>query len=649
MKVACALKPLLVLLIALPGAPLVARAQHTVDDGRPMPIPLPLHDHATAEIDSLMPAVLARARALGLSARPASAPQVERNDLRPLEFPLRLRPPGRGGSPFAIANFVDLDQTPSLQDWACGRRSIDGHGGIDFFMFPFWWWLMDQGLGDIVAAAPGVITFKRDGNDDRICEGSSVSPPPSNPISNMIFILQDDGLTAVYTHMKTGSMTTKAIGERVVTGETLGKVGSSGNSGGPHLHFELRDPTGIKVEPFAGACNPGKTLWKHQWGANANFRIVQVATHDAPPVFAPACPASGRQDGTDSPNYQDQFSPGEIVHTGVYTRDWDVTDRVTGEIFRPDGTLAWSYSSCCPATFRPATASIRSYALPGDAPAGTWRLRGATPAGQVVEHSFFVTGAPGRTNLVGAVLPSGRSIRTNSVATVFATIINAGSQPAEGCWIQPETPLNALFSFQATDPATNAVTGSPNKSVTIGSGVAQSFVLTFIPDPSTNAQGVNTRLRFKCTNADAAPVFDAVNTLLLSFDANPVPEIIPIAATPSNDGIVRIPGIPGSQSWSAASTNIGLTSTLTVAPQVTGTSAIRVVICKTNPSTAACLSAPTESVDVHFETNTIHTFSLFVNAADVVSFDPANTRINLTFTDVHGLIRGRTGVAVMTQ
>jgi len=55
----------------------------------------------------------------------------------------------------------------------------------------------------------------------------------------------DDRLT-IYGHMRYNSLTTRAIGQTVA---------SSGNSSGPHLHFEMRFGTYSSAEwidPYAG-------------------------------------------------------------------------------------------------------------------------------------------------------------------------------------------------------------------------------------------------------------------------------------------------------------------------------------------------------------------------------------------------------------
>jgi murein DD-endopeptidase MepM/ murein hydrolase activator NlpD len=48
------------------------------------------------------------------------------------------------------------------------------------------------------------------------------------------------GVYAFYGHLQPGSIVVQE-GDRVETGQLLGKLGSSGNSTQPHLHFDISD------------------------------------------------------------------------------------------------------------------------------------------------------------------------------------------------------------------------------------------------------------------------------------------------------------------------------------------------------------------------------------------------------------------------
>ncbi|MEB0286170.1 M23 family metallopeptidase [Cryobacterium sp. 10S3] len=54
-------------------------------------------------------------------------------------------------------------------------------------------------------------------------------------------------LETLYAHMPRRPLV--SVGQRVGIGQQLGNVGTTGNSTGPHLHFELRDH-GVPVDPL---------------------------------------------------------------------------------------------------------------------------------------------------------------------------------------------------------------------------------------------------------------------------------------------------------------------------------------------------------------------------------------------------------------
>jgi murein DD-endopeptidase MepM/ murein hydrolase activator NlpD len=60
------------------------------------------------------------------------------------------------------------------------------------------------------------------------------------------------GYQTIYAHM---SQMVKKTGQRAAKGEIIGFSGSTGNSTGPHLHFELRIP-GHGVQGFKDAVDP---------------------------------------------------------------------------------------------------------------------------------------------------------------------------------------------------------------------------------------------------------------------------------------------------------------------------------------------------------------------------------------------------------
>ena len=65
---------------------------------------------------------------------------------------------------------------------------------------------------------------------------------------NMVVIDHGNGYSTLYGHMRTGTVVVTA-GQRVVQGQKLGIMGSTGRSTGPHLHFEVTSPQG-KVDPM---------------------------------------------------------------------------------------------------------------------------------------------------------------------------------------------------------------------------------------------------------------------------------------------------------------------------------------------------------------------------------------------------------------
>jgi hypothetical protein len=254
-------------------------------------------------------------------------------------------------------------------------------------------------------------------------------------------------------------------------------------------------------------------------------------------------------------------------------------------------------------------------------------------------------------SLLSAVLPESRSVQVNGTATAFATIINTGTSTAINCSIAPPSTLPVTFAYQTTNPTTNAVTGSPNTPVNIAAGASQSFVIALTPTASIAPTDVD--FNFSCTNTNPAPVFPGLNTLLFSTSTTPTPDIVALAGTLQNDGIVHVVnGSPMTGVFVVATVNLGSADTITASTNTgTATVPITVTICQTNPQTGVCMNpqTPGTTATTTITANAEPTFGIFVTASGTVAFDPANSRIFVVFTDSTGAVRGETSVAVETQ
>jgi hypothetical protein len=256
--------------------------------------------------------------------------------------------------------------------------------------------------------------------------------------------------------------------------------------------------------------------------------------------------------------------------------------------------------------------------------------------------------------LLSAVLPESRSAQVNGTVTAFATIINTGSNTASSCSIAPASGLPVTFHYQTTNPATNAVTGTPDTPVDIPADASQSFVIALTPTAAIPPGDVG--FNFSCTNTSPAAIVTGLNTLLFSASTTPTPDVVALAATLQNDGIVHVTGPPTSQGGSptgvfaVATINLGSGDTITASTNTgEATLPITVTICQTNPTTGVCLQTPGPTAATMINANATPTFGIFVSASGTVPFDPANNRIFVQFTDSTGAVRGETSVAVETQ
>jgi streptogramin lyase len=258
----------------------------------------------------------------------------------------------------------------------------------------------------------------------------------------------------------------------------------------------------------------------------------------------------------------------------------------------------------------------------------------------------------GPATLFASVLPGSRSVQLGDPATIFATMINAGTTTAYACSISltASAPPGLSMSYQTTDPTTNALVGLPNTPATLpGNNGSQSFLITFNGTNTFSAPAMP--LDFGCASGNAlnaAPIAPGVDTVDLAMSSNPVADIIALAATPTHNGVIEVP-TGGIAAFAVASTNVGVTAPITVSVD-SGTAALPITatICQTNPSTAQCLTAPEPSVALTYAGGADPTFSVFLQANGPIAFAPAASRIFVRFEDSGNGIHGSTSVAIET-
>ena len=99
---------------------------------------------------------------------------------------------------------------------------------------------------EILAPAAGTVTYARNDVPDNPHPGdpdinsyAALHDPVMAYMGNCVIIDHGNSEYSVMAHMQQGSVTVK-VGERVAAGQAIGKLGNSGDSFGPHLHYQLQ-------------------------------------------------------------------------------------------------------------------------------------------------------------------------------------------------------------------------------------------------------------------------------------------------------------------------------------------------------------------------------------------------------------------------
>ena len=169
-------------------------------------------------------------------------------DLRP---PVVIAPPLRGSGWLSVQGCCTPNGHRSL------RYAINGERIIKAEMFAIDWVQLRDGFPftgdgsrneqypyfgtDVLAAADGTVVFVRDDMPEEIPGPDPLHvKEPIDYAGNQVVVQIRPDVWAVYAHLQTGSVNVR-VGEQVTTGQVLARLGNSGNTNAPHLHFVLTD------------------------------------------------------------------------------------------------------------------------------------------------------------------------------------------------------------------------------------------------------------------------------------------------------------------------------------------------------------------------------------------------------------------------
>jgi hypothetical protein len=130
-------------------------------------------------------------------------------------------------------------------DWGRlkGNRLFEGNGSTNEQFFGFG--------ADVLAVADGTVVFTQDGEPEQTPGEATLAEKQSQIGGNKVILQIAPKVFAAYEHLQPGSLTVK-VGDKVKAGAALAKLGNTGPSTGPHLHFGLLD----RPDVFTGRALP---------------------------------------------------------------------------------------------------------------------------------------------------------------------------------------------------------------------------------------------------------------------------------------------------------------------------------------------------------------------------------------------------------
>ncbi len=123
---------------------------------------------------------------------------------------------------------------------------VNGHGAIDIAGGS------NVGVIPVIASKSGTVVYPTSSSQTGYADNGYLGNNDGGGYGNYVIIDHGDGTYTLYAHLARNSITVMA-GDTVSQGQVIAKLGHSGSSTGPHLHFEVRDGGGsstFRVDPL---------------------------------------------------------------------------------------------------------------------------------------------------------------------------------------------------------------------------------------------------------------------------------------------------------------------------------------------------------------------------------------------------------------
>ena len=279
-----------------------------------------------------------------------------------------------------IGSYPDLDPSEGILDYTGGTATYNNHHGTDIGLGANGWTRMDAEIVNIIAAADGILREKRDGEYDRRCGGAV----PRGE-GNYVKLEHSDGTFTIYAHMKNGTVTNKPIGSSIQAGEYLGKIGSSGNSSGPHLHFDVRDANNELIDP--NHVDPAQSRWitPLEYLPSA---MPDIIISDEDISYDDSCDDGTHDFQSEFFTRKNTFELGETVRIFRFFNNTKDDQTTLQEMIKPDGSKAWVQTDYINVNWQ-ILIYVSQLNISTTDQVGTWTFR-ETYAGKVYERSFEV-------------------------------------------------------------------------------------------------------------------------------------------------------------------------------------------------------------------------------------------------------------------